>query len=289
MITGNRGHSGKRDKTDKGGKFFPPFLPWNRKTAGSAGFPPAGMKRRDQMRKLDRQELPRHIAIIMDGNGRWAAKRRLPRIFGHRAGAKTVRRIVEACAQLGIKVLTLYAFSSENWSRPSAEVNALMRLLREYLEKEIGELNRNGVRLTTIGRTDVLPPAVKKSLAKTIAATGNNTGLILNLALNYGGRAEIVEACRALGRKIRAGSLRSEDIDEDAFAAVLDTAGLPEPDLLIRTSGELRLSNFLLWQTAYCEFYFTPRLWPDFDRRDLEEAIADYQGRERRFGGPSKR
>lgn len=227
---------------------------------------------------VDKLKLPRHIAIIMDGNGRWAKKRGLPRIFGHRAGVKTVKKIVEFANSLGIRVLTLYAFSTENWARPNMEIRGLMTLLKVYLRREIAELVSKNVRLNTIGDIEQLPSAPLAELKKTIEVTRNNTGLILNLALNYGSRQEILRAMRLMIND------NVGDADEKTFERYLYTHGLPDPDLLIRTSGEMRISNFLLWQTAYTEFYFTNVLWPDFTSTDLENAIIEYQKRERRFG-----
>ena len=233
--------------------------------------------------EIDLDRLPRHIAIIMDGNGRWAKKRRLPRIAGHRAGIRAVRQSVEACARLGVPYLTLYAFSVENWKRPHSETTLLMSLLREYLKKEISELNRQNIRLCVIGRIQELPKPVQRDLETALESTKQNTGLRLTLALNYGARAEIVDAVRALCSTARQnGNLV---IDEAALNAYLYTRDLPDPDLLIRTSGELRLSNFLLWQVAYSELWMTETLWPDFTQSDLFQAIIDYQKRERRYGG----
>jgi len=228
---------------------------------------------------INRSALPAHIAVIMDGNGRWARKRGLPRVAGHRSGISAVREVVEGSAQLGINVLTLYAFSVENWKRPAAEVRTLMLLLREYLNREIDNLDRNNIQLRTIGRTDQLEPSVQRELEKAIDRTRSNTGMVFIVALNYGGRAEIVDAVN------RILATRRENIDEAEFGRHLYTAGLPDPDLLIRTSGELRLSNFLLWQIAYTEIYVTETLWPDFSRKDLYEAIIAFQKRERRYGG----
>lgn len=227
---------------------------------------------------LDRARLPRHVAIIMDGNGRWAKGRGLPRLMGHRAGAESVREIVRAAGQMGIGTLTLYAFSTENWQRSPLEVQGLMRLLVHTLRNEAKELHKNGVRLHAVGRTDGLPGPVRKELDRTIEFLSTNRGLHLNLALNYGGRQEIVDAARAV---VRGG----EDLTEETLARRLYTAHSPDPDLLIRTSGEFRLSNFLLWQSAYAEIYVTPTFWPDFRRRELVLALLDYQRRERRFGG----
>jgi len=233
--------------------------------------------------QLDLDRLPRHIAVIMDGNGRWAKKRRLPRIAGHRAGIRAVRQVVEACARLGVPYLTLYAFSVENWKRPHTEIALLMNLLREYLKKEIEELNKQNIRLGVIGRFRELPKPVQKDLEAALTATRQNTGLRLTLALNYGARAELVDAVRALVENVkRNGALT---IDEATLSQHLYTGDLPDPDLLIRTSGELRLSNFLLWQVAYSEIWVTETLWPDFTQNYLFQAIIDYQKRERRYGG----
>ena len=233
-------------------------------------------------------KLPRHIAIIMDGNTRWARGRGLRPIEGHRAGVDTVRDIVEAAGQLGIEVLTLYTFSTENWKRPRREVLGLMNLLRETVVKETPELARNNVRLRTIGRTDAIPGSSRRALLEAIEETSSNTGLILNLALNYGGRAEIIDAVRGIASEIEAGRLRTRDVDEKLLSRHLYTSGLPDPDLLIRTSGELRVSNFLLWQIAYSEMWVTDMLWPDFRREHLYDAIRSYQSRERRFGAKSR-
>lgn len=232
---------------------------------------------------IDLDRLPQHIAVIMDGNGRWARRRRLPRIAGHRAGIRAVRQVVEACARLGVPYLTLYAFSVENWKRPQSETRLLMALLREYLRKEIAELNRQNIRLWAIGRTQELPRAVQQDLQSALAKTARNAGMRLTLALNYGGRTELVDAIRKLAEKVRHNGAIT--IDESTIRENLYTNGLPDPDLLIRTSGELRLSNFLLWQVAYSEIWVTETLWPDFKQKDLFQAIVDYQKRERRYGG----
>jgi undecaprenyl diphosphate synthase len=229
-------------------------------------------------------KVPRHIAIIMDGNGRWAQQRKLSRIEGHRAGAESVRAIVRACGELGVEYLTLYAFSSENWSRPKMEVSALMHLLEFYLKQEIPELNKNNVRLAAVGRLHELPASAQKQLQKSIDALHKNTGLTLILALSYGGRAEIVDAVRAIGREIIVGRLEVADIDEKVITQHLYTRGVPDPDLLIRTSGEMRVSNFLLWQISYAEIYVTETLWPDFRKPQLVAAIEDFSKRHRRFG-----
>jgi len=237
---------------------------------------------------IDPNRLPAHIAIIMDGNGRWARKRSLPRAAGHKAGVEAVRTTVETCTRLGIQALTLYAFSVENWKRPRAEVDTLWRLLRVYLRRELPEILSNGIRFTCMGRLDGLPPQVRQELQNTIDATAHNNGMRLNVAINYSGRAELVDAINAIVEDARLeGRLRDLRVDEEAIASRLYTADLPDPDLLIRTSGEMRVSNFLLWQIAYAELYVTDTLWPDFRRADLMHAILDYQKRDRRFGGLS--
>jgi undecaprenyl diphosphate synthase len=224
--------------------------------------------------------IPRHVAIIMDGNGRWAAERGLPRVEGHRAGTENIRRIIEGCVELGVKVLTLYAFSTENWRRPDDEVSGLMEILGEVIDRETAELHANGVRLRHIGNLDGLPPSLQMRVLYAVELTAENTRLTLNVAFNYGGRREIVEAVRRL---IQDG-LRPEDVDEERFSSYLYTAELPDPDLIIRTAGEMRLSNFLLWQAAYAEYWSTARYWPDFDRDDLVRAVQDFGHRARRFG-----
>jgi undecaprenyl diphosphate synthase len=235
---------------------------------------------------IDPDRLPAHIAIIMDGNGRWANRRNMPRVAGHKAGIDPVRTTVETCARLGIKALTLYAFSVENWKRPRHEVETLWRLLRFYLRRELPELMENSIRLCAIGRVDALPPQVREELADVERATATNRGLQVNLAINYGGRTELVDAVNALLDKARIdGNLNELQVDEDAISRNLYTASVPDPDLLIRTSGEMRISNFLLWQIAYAELYVTETLWPDFKRSHLLRAILDYQKRDRRFGG----
>ena len=237
---------------------------------------------------IDPTRLPAHIAVIMDGNGRWAGRRRLPRVAGHKAGIGPVRSTVETCARLGVKVLTLYAFSKENWKRPRAEVETLWRLLRYYLKHELPDLQRNDIRLLAIGRLDALPPQVRRELESAVEATSANRGLVVNLAINYGGRAEIVDAVNAALDMARLeGTLGSLRIDEETIATNLYTATCPDPDLLIRTSGEMRISNFLLWQIAYAELYVTETLWPDFTRADLLQAVLEYQKRDRRYGGLS--
>jgi undecaprenyl diphosphate synthase len=243
-------------------------------------------------RAIDPDRLPAHIAIIMDGNGRWAKRRRLPRAAGHRAGVQPVRSTVETCARLGLRALTLYAFSVENWKRPRAEVETLWRLLRRYLCGELDLMHRHDIRFTAIGRLHALPDFVREELDSVIRSTAGNKGLQLNLAINYGGRAEIVDAVAALVEDAVAARLGENGrarpcptIDEAAISERLYTAGMPDPDLLIRTSGEMRVSNFLLWQIAYAELYVTETLWPDFSRAELLRAILDYQKRDRRFGG----
>jgi undecaprenyl diphosphate synthase len=232
-------------------------------------------------RQVNFERLPAHIAIIMDGNGRWAAQRHLPRVEGHSAGIDAVRDAVETAARLGIRILTLYAFSVENWKRPAAEVSTLMLLLKRYLRSELKTLLRNDIRFGVIGRMDELASDIQDELRVAIARTSHSGGMLFNIALNYGGRAEIIDAAR---RAIESG-LKPEDLDEARFADLLYTAGQPDPDLLIRTSGEMRVSNFLLWQIAYAEIYVTETLWPDFRRQHLLEAVLAYQKRERRYGG----
>jgi len=236
------------------------------------------------MHRIIKEKLPRHIAIIMDGNGRWAKKNRLNRVKGHEKGADAVRTTVKTCRELGIGYLTLYAFSVENWQRPKGEINALTSLLEAYLKSELNEMKETGIRLLAIGDTETLPKAVRGLLARAIEETSVNDEMVLNLALSYGGRDEIVRAVRRVLRDGRANDIDEDAITKDSFSRYLYTADIPDPDLLIRTSGEYRLSNFLLWQLAYTELYFTDVLWPDFSRDDLIEAIVDYQQRERRFG-----
>jgi undecaprenyl diphosphate synthase len=232
-------------------------------------------------RQVNFEQLPAHVAIIMDGNGRWAAQRHLPRVEGHRAGIDSVRDVVETSARMGIGVLTLYAFSVENWKRPRAEISTLMMLLKRYIRLELGNLNKNNIRFRVIGRSEELAPDVQRELEVGTCETAANTGMLFNIALNYGGRTEIVDAVR---RALAAG-IAPDDLDERRFSDLLYTAGQPDPDLLIRTSGEMRISNFLLWQIAYAEIWVTETLWPDFRRRDLLEAVLAYQKRDRRYGG----
>ena len=242
---------------------------------------PAGSPDELLARQVNFDQLPAHIAIIMDGNGRWAAQRHLPRVEGHRAGIDSVRDVVETSARLGIEVLTLYAFSVENWKRPRAEVNTLMMLLKRYIRLELNTLLQNNIRFQVIGRPEELAPDVQHELEAGIAKTAANTGMRFNIALNYGGRAEIVDAAR----RVLASGISVDDLDERRFSEFLYTAGQPDPDLLIRTSGEMRISNFLLWQIAYSEIWVTDTLWPDFRRRDLLQAVVAYQKRDRRYGG----
>jgi undecaprenyl diphosphate synthase len=243
----------------------------------------------DLLDKLDLKNLPQHVAVIMDGNGRWAQKRHLPRVAGHRAGVKAARQIIESCARLKLPCLTLYAFSLENWRRPQAEVDFLMRLLREYLSRELPSIHKNNIKLQVIGRSGQLPDEVRKDIEDGMRLTANNTGMKLVVALNYGARAEIVDAVNALLLQQSQANGKNgsaiHTIDEQQISEHLYTAGLPDPDLLIRTSGEMRVSNFLLWQIAYAEIYVTETLWPDFSRERLLEALLDFQKRERRYGG----
>lgn len=244
---------------------------------------PPGSTDETLARKIDFERLPRHVAVIMDGNGRWAASRHLPRVEGHRAGIDAVRDTVETSARLGLSVLTLYAFSVENWKRPVPEVTALMGLLRHYLRAELNSLLRNNIRFHVIGQLDRLSPEVREELEGAAARTASNTGMIFNIALSYGGRAEIVDAAREAIRR----GIPPDRLDEDTFGSLLYTAGQPDPDLLIRTSGEMRVSNFLLWQIAYAEIWVTDTLWPDFRAQHLLEAITEYQKRDRRYGAVS--
>jgi undecaprenyl diphosphate synthase len=235
--------------------------------------------------KLDLSNLPQHIAVIMDGNGRWAQRRRLPRVAGHRAGVKAARQIIESCARLKLPCLTLYAFSLENWRRPQAEVDFLMRLLREYLSRELPSIHKNNIKLQVIGRAEQLPDAVRQDIEEGMRLTADNTGMKLVVALNYGARAELVDAFNALLKQAKRSGTDDFHADEQLISDHLYTVGLPDPDLLIRTSGEMRVSNFLLWQIAYAEMYVTETLWPDFSRERLLEALLDFQKRERRYGG----
>jgi len=236
------------------------------------------------LEQIDRSRLPKHIAVIMDGNGRWARSQGLSRVEGHKAGIQSVREVTEASARLGIGHLTLYAFSSENWKRPKYEVNTLMRLLRKYLRKELETLKKNRIRFNVIGRMDELSDPIQKELRMVIDDTAGQTGMCFNIALNYGGRCEIVDACNQIYHKLLSEGGKRIDIDEKMFSAHLYTGNQPDPDLLIRTSGEMRISNFLLWQIAYTEIWITHILWPEFRRGNLLEAIIDFQKRDRRFG-----
>lgn len=236
---------------------------------------------------IDPDRLPRHIAVIMDGNGRWATARKRPRIFGHRAGVATVDKIVAFCREIGVEYLTLYSFSEENWSRPADEVGALMGILKEYLVKELNRMLKEGIRFNTIGDIDRLPPFARDAVRDAVERTADRNGMTLTLALSYGARQEIVAATRQLAEEVAAGRLDPAAIDETTLSGRLTTHDMPDPDLLIRTSGELRISNFLLWQSAYSELWFTDKFWPDFDEEDMADAIRDYQKRERRFGKTS--
>ncbi len=236
------------------------------------------------MEQISKDKLPRHIAIIMDGNGRWAEKRSLNRIAGHRTGIKKAKDVIRYCRELGVQVLTLYAFSTENWKRPEREIKALMTLLKRFLRAEGEKLIQNNIRLNTIGNINDLPEDVAEVLNEVMLKTKNNTGMVLNAALSYSGRSEIIQAVKKIAGHVQQGKMTPKQINEEVFSRYLFTSGLPDPDLLIRTSGELRISNFLLWQMAYTEIYVTDVLWPDFTQKDLMDAIKDYQRRERRFG-----
>jgi len=236
------------------------------------------------MIELDHSRLPRHVAVIMDGNGRWAEQRGLSRLYGHRVGKDSVRAIVESSRKLGIRYLSLFAFSSENWNRPPREVDGLMALLRRYLASELGKMMRHGIRLLAVGSLRKLPPAVREALRSSIAATRNNTGMTVILAVSYGGREDIARAARAIARSVERGKLAPGQITEETVSEHLGTKGVPDPDLLIRTSGEMRISNFFLWQLAYTEMYITETLWPDFREREYFQALAFFQQRQRRFG-----
>ncbi len=231
------------------------------------------------------KKIPIHVAIIMDGNGRWASQRNLPRIAGHRAGVKSVKEVVEAARESGVKILTLYAFSTENWKRPKHEVAALFKLLENYIDTEVDSITKNNIRLSVIGRLEGLPDSVRDKLKKITEKTRHNTALTLNLALNYGARTEIVDAVRAIVNDCASKIIRPEEIDEKSFSSYLYTKDMPDPDLLIRTSGEMRLSNFLLWQLSYTELYISKKLWPDFKKQDFIKAVEGYQFRQRRYGG----
>jgi undecaprenyl diphosphate synthase len=266
----------------RGGALVPPPFPM---LANFADVVERGSREESLLAGLDWARLPRHVAVIMDGNGRWAARRGQPRVAGHRAGVEAVRAAVDTGARLGLGALTLYAFSTENWKRPRLEVDALMRMLKRYLRLELEEIDRQNIRFQPIGRIEGLRESVRRELERSVERTARNTGMVLSVALNYGGRAEIVDAVRAAARALAAEGRTAEEITEEEIGRHLYTRGLPELDLLVRTSGELRISNFLLWQAAYSEIYVTETLWPDFRRADLLEAVADFQRRDRRFGG----
>jgi undecaprenyl diphosphate synthase len=248
------------------------------------GFAKPGSQEADLLQKVDRKLLPKHIAVIMDGNGRWARMRKLPRVAGHRAGIESVREIVDGSAELGLEALTLYAFSVENWKRPRGEVRTLMRLLKEYIRLELDRVHKRNIRFQAIGRIQELDDSVLAELQQAMHATKDNTGMLLNIALNYSGRAEIVDTFNRILREFKQ-SGNEPAVSEELISQFLYTSGIPDPDLLIRTSGEMRISNFLLWQIAYSEIYITPTYWPDFRRKHLLEAILEYQQRDRRYGG----
>jgi undecaprenyl diphosphate synthase len=244
-----------------------------------------GSQEADLLERLDKDRLPKHVAVIMDGNGRWASMRRLPRVAGHRAGIESVRDIIETSAKLGLKVLTLYAFSAENWKRPRQEVRTLMSLLKEYLRRELKNVHKNNIKFQAIGRIQELEPSVRAELRRAMRLTQNNSGMLLNVALNYSGRAEIVDTFNRLFRELKQNGHNLSPVNEELISKFLYTSGIPDPDLLIRTSGEMRISNFLLWQIAYSEIYITQTYWPDFRRKHLLEALLEYQQRDRRYGG----
>jgi len=248
------------------------------------GFAEPGSHEAGLLKLIDETRLPKHVAVIMDGNGRWASMRKLPRVAGHRAGIESVRDIVESSAKLGLQVLTLYAFSVENWKRPQKEVRILMTLLKEYVRRELGNVHKNNIKFHAIGRIRELEEPVRLELGRAMRLTRDNTGMLLNVALNYSGRAELVDAFNRLFRQLKQNGRRPA-ISEDLISQSLYTSGASDPDLLIRTSGEMRISNFLLWQIAYSEIYITPTYWPDFRRKHLLEAILEYQQRDRRYGG----
>ena len=243
------------------------------------------MARKSEKRTLDPDKIPRHVAIIMDGNGRWAKKRFMPRTMGHRAGMGSLKKIVKACDKMGISILTVFAFSTENWKRPVEEVNYLMQLLVEFMRKELNELHENNVRIQVLGDYGAVPADCGVEITRALERTRGNTGLIFNNALNYGGRQELMDATKQLAEKIASGAMRAEDLNEEIFSGLLYTNGMPDPDLLIRTSGEMRVSNFLLWQIAYTELVVVDTLWPDFNEEDLFQAVLIYQQRDRKFGG----
>ncbi len=241
--------------------------------------------KKKRLAEVDKEHLPEHIGVIMDGNGRWAKRRGLPRSAGHQAGADTLKKIVTECNKMGIKYITVYAFSTENWKRPKDEVDFLMNLLLNYLRDSERTLAKENVKIRAIGGREALSEEIREQIKKTEKFTENNTGIVMNIALNYGSREELVNAARNLAKKVKAGELSADDINEDMISSELYTGGQPDPDLIIRTSNELRLSNFLMWQSAYSELYFTKTLWPDFSVKDLYDAIMEYQSRNRRYGG----
>jgi undecaprenyl diphosphate synthase len=249
------------------------------------GLAQPGSQEAGLLQRIDGDRLPKHVAVIMDGNGRWASMRKLPRVAGHRAGIESVRDIIETSARLGLKVLTLYAFSTENWKRPRQEVRTLMSLLKEYLRRELKNVHKNNIKFQAIGRIQELEPSVRAELRRAMRLTQNNSGMLLNVALNYSGRAEIVDTFNRLFRELKQNGHKLTPVNEELISQFLYTSGIPDPDLLIRTSGEMRISNFLLWQIAYSEIYITPTYWPDFRRKHLLEALLEYQQRERRYGG----
>ncbi|MGL5381263.1 isoprenyl transferase [Clostridium sp.] len=242
-------------------------------------------KENTEVLEIDRNNIPKHIAIIMDGNGRWAKSRNLPRSMGHKAGVETIRRILKEAHVLNIKYLTLYAFSTENWKRPEDEVGALMKLLVQYMRNELSELNKNGVVINILGDISKLPKEAQNEVSSAVELTKNNTGVVMNIAFNYGGRDEILRAVQNVSKEIKMGKIKEEDLTEELFENYLYTKGIPDPDLIIRPSGEQRISNFLLWQCAYSEFWYSNVCWPDFNEEHLHKAIFDYQNRDRRYGG----
>ncbi len=246
------------------------------------------MVRKQNTSSLNKDRMPRHVAIIMDGNGRWAKKRFMPRTMGHRAGMASLKKIVRACDDMGIAILTVYAFSTENWKRPQDEVSYLMQLLTEFMHKELDELHQNNVRIQVLGDYSAMPAECRIEIKRALEITRDNTGLIFNIALNYGGRKEILDAVKTLAAQIAGGETKAEEVNEEIFSRLLYTKGMPDPDLLIRSSGEMRISNFMLWQIAYTEIVVTDTLWPDFTENDLVQAIVEYQQRDRKFGGLSK-
>jgi len=237
---------------------------------------------------LNKDRMPRHVAIIMDGNGRWAKKRFMPRTMGHRAGMASLKKVVRACDDMGIAILTVFAFSTENWKRPRDEVSYLMQLLTEFMRKELDELHQNNVRIQVLGDYNATPPECRIEIKRALEMTRDNTGLIFNIALNYGSRKEILDAAKTLAAKVTAGEIKVEEVTEEIFSGLLYTKGMPDPDLLIRSSGEMRISNFMLWQIAYTEIVVTDTLWPDFTEDDLVQAVVEYQHRDRKFGGLNK-